>query len=716
MVVALAGLSACGPSPEPVTPNQQKETSVRPTEPQAVAAATFDLSPVAEPEIVGIARWKSPSATMSNLSTCGALPPELIEGNSKQLADLILRDVLGGAADTAQLASLIAMDAPIDAVAALDTSAKRREPFTAISVGLTSLDRARGAIEGQGQGQGRGAAPAEMAPGMWRIGDRENTSATCVIAASAGAAPARLICGARERDVLALGPYLARNAPSATIAGNDMHGELRFGPAAARYGADAKQQLKLLPTLAGSQLSIGEAQFDRAISEAALGLQDELTALIGDLDKVTLDIGVDPASCLSASGALQLRGNASWTAGSIADTASKSGPPPALFWQVPKDSDMAFFGYAGDPARSTDILRTLRALAEGAMAKFNVGTAADRKALASLLAPVGKISSTVSASGHIDAPPADGKKPQSAQQMLDSLIGSWVGWNLIGIDDSPEAMTKLLKDMVAVYTRQAALAAAYDKANRKEEAAQLDLIKRGKEITVQDKQAREKKLPPKSLLTPILDVVGDDDIKLPTLKTVAAPASLGKGALAIELKLAGLPSPLGDAPPVDPKKPEKKETVTLTLHLLLMADGKTTWLAFGYNKDELVKRLLSVKTGAAETDKLSARAGLEPLKRGKFVSGGFVSIVPITKIMGTAAGMATSVMGGGSAPPEVQELMRILGNLPHKGESPIFLTTEATAGGAPRSSMSFTMSKAAMEDIGAIVLGGLKIAARYANP
>lgn len=713
MVVALAGLSACGPSPEPVTPNQQKETSVKPAEPQPVAA-TFDLSPVAEPEIVGVARWKSPAATLSNISSCTAVPPELIGGNSKQLADLILRDVLGEAIDTAQLASLIALDAPIDAVAALDTSAKRREPFSAISVGLTSLDRARGAIETQSQG--RGAAPAEMAPGMWRIGNSENTSATCVIAASAGAAPARLICGARERDVLALGPYLARNAPSATFAGNDMHGELRFGPAAARYGADAKQQLKLLPTIAGSQLSIGEAQFDRAISEAALGLQDELTALIGDLDKVTLDIGVDPATCLSAGSALQLRGNASWTAGSIADTAAKAGPPPALFWQVPKDSDMAFFGYAGDPARSTDILKTLRALAEGAMAKFSVGTAADRKALASLLAPVGKISSTVSASGHTDAPPTDGKKPQGAQQMLDSLIGAWVGWNLIGIDDGPEPMTKLLKDMVAVYTRQAALAGAYDKAWRKEKDAQRDLINRGKELTFQDIQAREKKLPPRSLLTPILQEIGDEGINLPTLKTVAAPASLGKGALAIELKLAGLPSPLGDAPPVDPKKPEKKETVTLTLHLLLMADGKTTWLAFGYNRDELVKRLLSVKTGAAETDKLSARAGLEPLKRGKFVSGGFVSLAPLTKVMGTAVGMGSMMMGGGSAPPEVQQLMTVLSNLPHKGESPIFLTTEAAGGGAPRSSMSFTMSKAAMEDIGAIVMGGLKIASRYANP
>jgi hypothetical protein len=194
---------------------------------------------------------------------------------------------------------------------------------------------------------------------------------------------------------------------------------------------------------------------------------------------------------------------------------------------------------------------------------------------------------------------------------------------------------------------------------------------------------------------------------------VAAPAALGKGALAIELKLAGLPSPLGDAPPLDPKKPEKKETLTFTMHILLMADGKSTWLAFGNNKDELVKRLLMVKAGAPETQKLSARAGLEPLKRGKFTSGGFLTLVPFTKAIGAGVGAAAMTMGGGSVPPEVQEIMRILGNLPHRGEAPMFFTTEATGGGAPRSTMSFTMSKPVMEDIGALVMGGLKIASRF---
>jgi hypothetical protein len=155
----------------------------------------------------------------------------------------------------------------------------------------------------------------------------------------------------------------------------------------------------------------------------------------------------------------------------------------------------------------------------------------------------------------------------------------------------------------------------------------------------------------------------------------------------------------------DPKK--KPETLTLTLHLLLMADGKTTWIAFGQNPDALVKRLLSVKTGAPDADTLATRPGLEALRTGKLMGGGFLTIAPVTK-------MATALaMGPGGMPPQVNEIVRMLQALPHRGETPIFFTSEATGGDAPRSSVSFSVPKAAMEDIGALVMGGVKLAAQF---
>ena len=49
-------------------------------------------------------------------------------------------------------------------------------------------------------------------------------------------------------------------------------------------------------------------------------------ATFRDLDNVTVDVGVDPSACLSASASLELRGNSSWLAGAMADGANRAGP------------------------------------------------------------------------------------------------------------------------------------------------------------------------------------------------------------------------------------------------------------------------------------------------------------------------------------------------------------------------------------------------------
>lgn len=703
MMVGLVGPLGCGPSPEAATPKSVEPKGTAPPATQQVAASTYDLTPVQEPAgIVGVGRWKNPSATLGGVASCTGLDPRLLEGNGKLLADVVLREVLGGQVDTSQLAGVVALDAPVDVLVALDSSPKRRAPFTAVSLGLVSLERARGAVEG---------SAVEVAPGMWRVGSKDNTDATCVIAAAAGSAPARLICGERDRDVMALGPYLARNAPTIQLPGADMHGEVRFTAIADLHGNEFRQQLKSIPLVLESQATINEKTFDRAIADAAVGIQQELTALIGDLDKVTFDIGVDSASCFKMSGDLQLKGKASWLAGTISDRADQVGPPPAIFWRLPKDTDAAFYSRGADPARYSEILRTLKGLAEGAMAKANVGKPADRKAFVEIFEmPLSKGTSSVQASGSIVAPPVTGKAAAAPtqQQTIDALSKSFLGWSLLGVDEGPEKFTKQLKRFVDVYTKQAALAVAREKGDR---GAKDPKGRATWELSEKEREAREKKLPPKSLLTFLLDEADIESKHLPTMKTVAAPAQLGKSSMAIEIKFAGLPSPAGEMglDGGDKDKKGKKETITITLHLLLMADDKTTWVAFGTEKDELVKRLLSVKAGAPDASTLASRPGLEPLKNGKLMAGGFLTLTPVTKLVGATVGAVAATVPGG-LPPEVNEVVKLLNNLPHRGETPIFLTTESAGGSAPRTSLSFTVPKAAMEDIGALVMGGIKVA------
>lgn len=684
-----------------------------PRPPAQVAATTYDLSPVKEPaDIIGAARWKNPMATLGGLAGCGGVDPRFVEGNGKLLADLLLRGLFGEDIDTSQLASVVALDTPIDAVASLDPSPKRRAAFGAVAFGLASLERARGAVEG---------AAVEVAPGMWRVGNKDNTSATCVIAAAAGSAPARLICAERDRDVMALGPYLARNVPIMSIPGPDLHGELRFSPFVSRFGDEMRQGLKGVPVLLESQATIDEPKFDRAITAAAGAIQAELTALLGDLDKISFDLAVDPSTCLKATGELALKGRASWLAGTMTDRVDRAGPPPAIFWRAPKDSSAVFYARSSDPARFADVLQTLRDLAEGAMTKLNVGKPADRKAVVDLIQmPFSKNANSVQATGFFSEPAPAASKPtaskpaaSSLQQTIESTMNSFMGWSLFGVDEGPEQLSKMLKRFVDAYTKQVALATAREKA----EARAKDPKGRALwELSEKELEAREKKLPPRSLLTYLLDEADLEVKTLPTMKLVKAPAALGKDALDIEIKIADLPLPDDDLRALDgsgrPDPKKKKETLTLTFHVLLMADGGTTWLAFGQNQADLVKRLLSVKTGAPDTDTLATRAGLEPLRTGKLMSGGFVTLSPITK-MATAVTGAVLTLAPGGMPPQVNEIMRMLQALPHRGETPIFFTSEVTGGDAPRSSMSFSVPKAAMEDIGALVMGGVKLAAQF---
>lgn len=660
-LVLMAGPVACGPSPTPAAPTGgQGEVKAGP--PQAASPA-FDLSPVAEPtDIVGVLRWSNPAATLSSVATCAGLPPALAEAGAQGLSAGVLSELVSPSIDTNQLAAVLALDAPVHLIVALDDSSKRGNPVAAVSLGLTSLERARGALEA-------GATLTEVKPGMWKIGGKERASSSCFLAASAGSTPARLLCGDRDRDVTTLGPYLARTLPTLAPGARDIHGEVRFVPLSTKYGDMAKQQLGGLPILAQSQLSIGQPQFDRALTDATAAVQAELEALINDANRAVVDLQVDNQSCVNLTAALELRGQSSWLAKTMADGANRAGPAPALYWRVPKDSHGAFFDHGYDPAHYGGILKTLRAMLEGWLEKEKIGKPADRKALADVLSlPINQAPS-VSAHGYFDAPPAAAKagKP-SPNQVFDSMMGGFVGWNLFGIEEAPDTYIKYLKNVVTAYNTPA-------------------LRKRLPELDIDPKD-------------------------LPTVKTVQAPKELGKTSLAVEIQITNeLPSLDADAEPAPSGKVKPKPKMTVTLHLFLMGEEKTTWIAFGHDKRELLRRLAMVKAGAPDAETLASRPGLEKLKTGKFVSGGFSTLAPITR---TLQGVLTTLDNPGAAPvalpPEARRFGEALAKLPHKGEGLMFLTTQDQGGAAPRAELSINLSKPVLEDIGALLAAGLQMA------
>lgn len=641
-----AVLAGCAESQPPVAPT----VTAGPAKPAQVAAPPVDLTPVAEPaDIFVTARWKNPNATINGLAACAGMPDSLAENNARLLVDKALAKAFRSGVDGRQVADIVAWDAPVDFVVSLDTSRRTPNAMMAFGIGLTSLDRAKQLAQAGGD-------LVEVAPGLFRLGHKDAGDLDCVVGAAAGSAPARLVCGQRDKDIVTLGPYLARNMPVAEPPKTDVHAELRFTPVDARYGADIRRGLGYLPNFVRAK-TIGEPRFDQALEEAAVALADEGAALAGDLDRITVDLGVDGKSCLTAATSLQLRNKTSWLAGTIADSGQRSGPPPEIFWRAPVDADSASYGRATDVGRYKGIFRTLRNMVEGALSKEKIGSEADRKALAALIdLPLGKDTNVVVASGHTHGAAkqvAAGAK-LSPQQLADELINGYVGWYLLGFDEGPAALTKVIKDVVSVYNR-------------------------------------------KGLIDPLRKELGKDAKALPVAKLVPAPRELGKGALELDLKF-------------EVKGKHGEKPVTFALFVLLMADGKNTWLGVGPDRGDLVKHLLKTKSGAPDAGTLATRPGLEQLRSGKAVSSGFMTMSMFTRGISSMLGNPALInqLPSKAAQP-IEEFGRALNSLPHKGDTPIFVTSEASGNG-PRSEFSIQVQKGTFEDLGVLVMAGLRIA------
>jgi len=612
--------------------------------PTAAPGTAYDLTPVAEPQdIVALLGWKSPAETLRAFSSCANTQPERALDVAEFGMRNVLRDVVASSVDVRALAAAVAYDAPVFGVASLDPKSKGPGGFVAFSIGLSSLDKAKAAVEPAGP-------LTEVAPGQFRIAGKRD--AVCLIAASAGASPVRLVCGPRERDVLTLAPYLTRTLPAAPAASTDAHVELRLMPAEARYGSVLRQQIQGLPVLAQAEGSIGEPKFDKAIVDAASGVADEIVALVADADKLSLDVAVDQVSCLRATAALSMRGKTSWIAGMMGDRPDRAGPPPAIFWRAPKDSSSVLYGRGTDPKKFLPIMRTARLLLEGGLAKFGIGADADHRALSELLEiSVGPYVTTVSASGQHDGSAAPAK-PLTPQAEMDAFLGGYTGWTLMGLDEGPAAMSKQLKRVADVYQR-------------------------------------------KGFQEPLKKMLGKDGAAmLPIVKVSPGPAALGAGSLDLVIKVDKLPAAkLGVV-----KTAKDKDVVSAEMHVLLMPDGKSrTWIAVGVGKpDHLVKRLLAVKTGAPDEGTIASRKDLEPLRRGDQMSAGFISLKMVTQSLQKSGG----ILERRRPDPMFERLAKSLASLPHQGDAPIFITTSVKGVDAPRGELSITAQKPVMEDIG----------------
>ncbi|HKQ71317.1 MAG TPA: hypothetical protein VJT73_18365 [Polyangiaceae bacterium] len=652
----------CGGAPPPPP---APSAAAAPTAPAAIAAKP-DLSEAPEPNLlVGIIRWKNPSTTFDTIY--------------RWTGFRLSAESLAAEATDKSLASTLAFDAPVDVAVALDPKSTERDPtpFAAFAVGVKSMEEARRALEPL-------ATVIEHGPGAYKVNFRhprkKSVHATCVLGVAPGPTPGRFVCARRDRDLDALSAYLMRSAPRKDYGTADLHVEARMPPVMKQYGPTISQGLRIGAALAPRKLEIGEPTFDRALGRAAVAISEELGALANDVDGVVIDLSMAPEKA-DASVALRLKDRQSWTAGTIADTASRANAPPPMFWRLPADATMATYQYESSTKRYEAIKHTVGEMVDGLLAHEGIAEA-DRAGLTALFSE--KYASDgvwVSAAGAFAAdPPAKSSAKANAPEAdpLPSLIAR-SGWYIAGVT-APNKVAEVLKDLSTAISRPKIQAFA------KKKISEL-----------------------------IGDTGGERLVPLSgnfpagfAMKSVPPPAELPKGSLDFELTVMrqSFAAPAGEAAKSDANKGAASKAKTkkiplapVKLHLLVLPEAAQTWIALGGDRAKLAKELAIVVAGAPEAGTLASRGDIAPMKSGKFVSASFFTVESFATSWLGALGTALRGTEGGKSP----DPRALLETTPNKGKTPIFLTAEVSNGDALTSTIRMDVPKGVIEDV--ILLG-----------
>ena len=671
LLVLSVVLAGCGGSAPPPTtadgagaavadPRAADGTMVADESESGGAPSGAAIAPVAEPDTVLFhLRWKSPGQSVATFASFAQLPPRVVNEGVRELMVEVARELLPSKADARAFAEVMDMDAPLDIVIIADTSRAGQipEPMAAISIGLTSMARARAASRGRGQ---------KLAEGVWTVGPKQRWGNACALAVAAGKAPARLVCADNERQLTALAPYVARNLPTLPEQPVDLRVELRLRKLLDKYGRQWANQARGLPMIL-EDLKNGIPVFDDALMRAGSALAAEAGAIIHDADKLVIDASLDRTKGIMIRGEAQFVDKRSWIVESMLDGAHLAGSAPDIFWHVPKDSSTVSYGRTVDPTRYEPVLSVLRGLFEGALQDEKIGTMGDRKALTKLLRlPFKKHVAVVGAHGGFGASSQTSKQPPKT--LLTDIVNAAVGWHLMGVEEGPASLRRYLRDVVTAYNRP----------------------------TLQRLMKTE---------------LGSDAKHLPLVKVVAAPRQIGVGSLDIQIKVPKVEDPSASLGPSSPGGPVPiaPKLVDVEVHLLLMADGGRSWMGLAGDRDALAKLMVGLKGAKPGVDSLASRSNLGRFRTETHSSG---MVASLDGVVGSLQPLAMVLMqiAPGSAQGVGQQVMSMLGQMPNQGKTPITMFVDINQSPKPQSTFTLQVPAGTLTDLGFLVTRALSIA------
>jgi hypothetical protein len=665
---ALLYVVACGGNaPPPQAPSGAKPAA------QAAPPPPPDLSAVPDPQTLVV------SGRLAKLSHSFDVAHEwskLPMPQSEQVSELLTTEAIGPVVD---------LDQPVDFAIAIVGSGSHMQDLTAVSAAVKDPEKVRAALaeryklvpgdNGTTLIQGMGRAESKDDDGDddddddgnghksdKNGGGDDDAKRACELAAAYGDAPVRLVCGWTAKALTELGPWLTRTAPRAQST-SDLHADLHMGP----LKPTIAEQRRLIGMLLGSIL--GGRMGGSGMRDLMIALGNDAADFATDLDGGTIDVTLSDPGALATFG-LKLTGSTS-TMGQIAVAhPERSGAPPATFWQMPGDADLAVFSRGLDDAyvsRARDLVvgALHDVLADGgvkdadakavgdAIGKLFTGAA---DAFASGIDEAG-VRSAIAAVRGLGSDATDAKRADARHAEIQELLG----WHITEVDQPVGTSNDAFKALAAALGRPSVAAAM-----------------RAKDKEAMPPVARTAPLPKGAALPP-----GTQHWVL----ELRSSGSRGEGHHEAK-KPAESGGPSGRRPAFGGSSGPKPTLV----HFLVAPDGQRSWVAIGGDDAQLASKLSAVLVSGGGG--MSSRPELASLKDAKVGSAGFITARALPEMMTTL-----HLVFGGS-PTGAASDMEEADRMPNKGATPIVFTVTPQAPGGPASLVATTfVPRGAVEDL-----------------
>jgi len=557
------------------------------------------------------------------------------------------------------LGGQVLLSAPADLVVALDRKNvdNPAPPYWVFACALRSLDEAR-----------KAASVANLAmesQGKWtRLQLRAGgDSWSCLLGADAVGA-ARIACSQSERSRDELAPYALVLPPLNTQ--SDLRAELSVETLVRTYEGLWQRGLQMAGLLVPQKFQLGNAAFDRGLTDLTQTLVGQVGHMANDLRQVALDISLNNGGA-QALLSYQLGSEASWW-GQADALAAQQGTvaTPGGFWALPKDAASASFTVS-DVRYGQPLLKLLLPVLDGFLTHDGLASA-ERQALIDLLSAMpmvsGRLATAVAELPSIEtAAPPRGEQPDWQRLLAGTTY-------LLTSEGADSSGVNWLKSLVATYKRP---------------GVQAYLRARWKKLGITD--------PP------------------PSLRVQPAGKPLGPGAQWFTLNLS-LPAGLDrGAFGRSQSTAAKGKSTPLVLHLLTAQQGGRTWMAVGGDPKLLATRL-SEQLGLSAERSLQQRAGLEALQQPGLRSGGFTSLRSLGRYLDGAMSLSR-LRGarGADGRAAIADIAQLFNMLPHHGETVMLHSSrvrrQGPAGGTSGALLGewvLQIPRTAIEDVVAMVM------------